>query len=128
RPRPRPRSAVPGEPPRRSLEFLDGQVAERDLGLAVAVDLEPDEAVLLEGFVGLGVVDGLDAVDRQPDALSLAPDLVRIPFAGLLGLLDEFGIGLGERLVAPRLVVEGAGHARADVGLVPAHLIRRLRD
>ena len=73
---------------------VDGDVPETDLGLAVAVDLETDEPVgVIDGRIGLGVIQGRFAIEEDRDARPLGPDLILVPLALLLQLGD-LGLGL----------------------------------
>ena len=83
-----------------SAQFLNGDVLVPGLRLAAAVDLQADQAVARNLRVGLGVVDGLTAVDREADPRTLGPDLVVVPVARLENLLDHLCGRRHQRLVA----------------------------
>src|SRR5262249_38646849 len=63
------------------------------------------------------------AVEPQPDARPLAADDVLVPVAVLDDLVAELGVGPGQDLVAPRLVVERPPVVLPGVGLVADHLV-----
>src|SRR6266568_3938831 len=108
---------------RRLRQLLDRDLLVPGLGFAAAVNLKAEDAELLDLLVRLGVIDGLMAVDRQPDAFALAAHLVIIPVALPQYLVHLVQIGFDEHLVAPRFVVEKAPPAFAHVSLVAADFI-----
>ena len=59
--------------------IFDAQVAERNLGFAVAVNLKGDQAAPRNRRLGFGVIHGGLAVERDLDAGSGATHLVAIP-------------------------------------------------
>ena len=109
-------------------EFLDLDVAEGDLRLAVPVDLQGDDAGSVDGRIGFEPQGRPLAVEGDRDLIADSGDLVMVPVAGLFESGDEVRIRHGEHAVAPRLIVEATGVARADVGLEAGHFIGRIRD
>ena len=122
---------------RQIIQRVEHDITEADLRFAVAVDLETDEAVgIINGRIGLGVIQGRFAIEEDRDARPFGPDLILVPLTTLLQLGD-LGVGLDpigtyaaagtcQELLAAGFVVEGAGMAMADVGLIADHLVGRI--
>src|SRR5215204_40736 len=113
---------------RRSLQLLDSDVLVPSLDLAAAVGLQADQPIARDRRVGLGVVDRLPAVDRQPDSRPFRADLIVVPIAALQDLVDQLRLGRDECLVTPRLVIEAAPVLVAEIRLIADHLVRRLLE
>ena len=109
-------------------QFFDGDVAEGNLRLAVAVDLQRDDAFAVDGRVALDPGDGALAVEKDLYLRPARDDFVAVPVAGPLESRDQIGVRHHEHLVAARLVVKAAGITRADVRLEAGHFIRGIRD
>lgn len=77
-------------------QLVDLDVAEGDDRLALAMDLQGDVAFERDVRGSLGVVHRAHAIDEELDALVLGTDFIGVPFAGLLGLFDQFLSRLGE--------------------------------
>ena len=73
-------------------------------------------------LVGLGVIDGLLAVEPQLDMVPLAADPIVVPAVGMDDLLPLLGSWACQNLVAARLFVKIAPPLRVHVGLVAGHL------
>ena len=111
---------------RRVRQFLEHDVLVADHRESIAMDLHRDLAAQRDRRIGLDVVDGLDAVEPDPDARAFGPYPVGVPLAGGLERLRlRRGVGLGEETVAPAFVIEPAVVARPEVGLIPDHLMVR---
>src|SRR5687767_8237843 len=110
-------------------ELFDDDVFEPGFSFAAAVDLDGDLALLWDGGVRLGVVDGLDAVDPELNAGAFAADAIFVPVATLQSRFEFRHIGLCQNLVPARLVVKGAPPCGiADISLVSPHFVRRSVD
>src|SRR5712692_1725368 len=108
---------------RRLRQLLNHDLLVPRLSFPAAVNLKAEDAKRLDLLVRLGVIDGLMAVDRQPDAFAFAAHLVIVPVILLQYLVHLVKVGFDEHLVAPRFVVEKAPPAFAHVGLVAADFI-----
>ena len=101
------------------------------------MDLQADESVgIVNRRIGLGVVQGRLAVQKNCDARTFGPNLILVPFALLLehcdlgvvlnAITSDAGAGAGEELIAPRLVVKGTSVAISNIGLITDHLVGRI--
>ena len=119
------------------VQGVEGDVTIADLGLVIAVDLQSDEAIgVVDGRIGLAVGQRLLAVEADDDERTHGLDLVLVPLALLLEVGDfrlvldadatVAGARAGEELLATGFVVERAGMAMADVGLIADHLVGRI--
>ena len=101
------------------------------------MDLETDEAVgVVDRRIGLRVVQGGLAVEKNRDAGTFSSDLILVPFALLLEL-GNLGVGLHsipsdagtsscQEFLAAGFIVERPRVTMADVSLIADHLIRRI--
>ena len=101
------------------------------------MDLQADEAIgVVDRRIGLAVGQRLLAIKTDDDERTHGLDLVLIPFSLLLEggdfrlFLDAdatvAGARAGEELLATGFVVERAGMAMADIGLIADHLVGRI--
>ena len=101
------------------------------------MDLQADEAIgVVDRRIGLAVGQRLLAIKTDDDERTHGLDLVLIPFSLLLEggdfrlFLDAdatvAGARAGEELLATGFVVERAGMAIADIGLIADHLVGRI--
>src|SRR5688572_14986889 len=107
---------------RSSVEQLQLELAEPNLGRVAGVELERDHAAVGAEFVE--TVDALLAIDPGLDAVALDLDLVAVPVV----LLDVLLAGAVREDAAAVLLVELAPPARADVGLVAGDIAVRDRS
>ena len=104
------------------------QLRQRDVavprfGGRATMDLEGDHAGQRDLGIRFGEVDGLGAVDIQPDARAFAANFVLVPVVGLKDLVDHAGLGLSEHAAAAGFIVQRPPPALAHIGLVPDHFV-----
>ena len=88
------------------------------------MNLDGDDAGFIDARIGLGVVDGLNAVDPLCDLLAVSFDFVFVPVVTLQDFVDLSDIRLGEDFVAARLIIEATPpFGIAHVGLVTADFV-----
>ena len=104
-------------------KLADFYVAVVDADLPRAVNLNRDVPGARNLVVGLDEVGRLDVVDPKLHAASLRADAIAVPIALLDDALDDLLSRLGQESIAPRLVVEEAVVAGAEVRLVTDHLV-----
>src|SRR5436190_11230351 len=83
-----------------SLELFNSDVFVPGFAGAAAVDLQSDDAGLLDRRVGLGVVHGLLAVDPELNMPPLAANAILVPIVELEHFGQLIGLGLGGCLAA----------------------------
>jgi len=98
-------------------QFLDEQVPILDFGVGAAVDLQGDDAVVGNGFVALGVIDCLDAVEPKLNVGALRTNPVVVPLARSERLRSRLLFGLGDVPVSPAFIVQITIRVRAEIGL-----------
>ena len=114
---------IPGGGAGGGWEFVDRDVFDLDERDAAAVDLDADLAVEGDGGIGLGVVEGGDAVDPRSEPRAFGEDAVVVPISGADGGVDRgFVEGARDDFVATGFVVEFAPPFVASVDLVAGHL------
>nr|WP_291369708.1 hypothetical protein [Cyclobacterium sp.] len=102
------------------------QVAERDFSLAVAMDLQGDVSFQRNIFLLLLVGNRPLTVENDRHLLAPGNDFVSVPLAHPLNRSNEIRVCFRQETFAPRLIIEVARIACADVCLVTRHLIRRI--
>ena len=85
---------------RQLLENLDPHIPVPRLARSAAVNLQADEAGLFDLRVGLGVIDGLIAVDPELNPFAFAADDVFVPVVPLQHLVHFLDVGFRDDLVA----------------------------
>src|SRR5437773_2728688 len=85
------------------------------------MDLKANATRLFDLTVGFGVINRLIAVDRETDAFALRANLVFVPIVAPQNLAQLIEVRLGEHLLAPRFVVQGAPVILAHIGLITDH-------
>ena len=87
------------------------------------MDLEGDDAGQRDLGVRFGEVDGLGAVDIQPDAWAFAADFVLVPIVGLKDLVDHASLRLGQHTAPAGFIVQRPPPALTHIGLIADHFV-----
>ena len=92
------------------------------------MDLQGDDASVLDARLALDPDGGALAVKEKENLRAAGDDFVAVPVADLFKASDVVCVCLREHLAPARLVVERAGVASADVRLEAGHFVGRVGD
>jgi len=87
------------------------------------VDLQADATSLFDAVVCFGVINRLEAVDREANAFAFGADHVIVPIVALQNFVQFVEVRAGENLSPPRFVVKRAPVVLPHVGLITDHFV-----